>query len=188
MRFVSMLSSQAARVRSVAIAPGTIVPALLNATSRPPNRDSARSTSPCANPVSRTSPARHAACPPACWISVTAWSSSAWRRAPSTTWAPWRAKRIAAARPIPELAPVRRAVLPVRSWVTGMVLSWGSGIPGVARPGRALTVPRVAPVGFRVSGDLIRGPFARLRERRQGWSRKDVDVVQEATRGALGSN
>ncbi len=111
-RLVSSVSRQpSAEIEDISpIAPRT--PALLKAASRPPKRRTASLVSASCRDSSRTSPARIAASPPIAAISSASAASAFSFRAVTTTFAPSRAKSSAAARPIPELAPVMIAVFP----------------------------------------------------------------------------
>src|SRR5205823_1519911 len=88
-------------------------------------------------------------------------SPSASRRAPSTTRAPWRAKASAAARPIPELAPVTRAILPSSMPIaspSGSVEVWKCGTTGDPDSGTS-TLPH-SPIRF--NSPRRRAGFERL--------------------------
>src|SRR5687767_4874696 len=76
---------------------------------------------------------------PAARISSSRASRPPWVRATATTWAPAAARARAAARPMPRLAPVTRAILPFRAWESDMGRLC-SEIPGGAYPWDGLSV------------------------------------------------
>src|SRR4051794_7833868 len=89
------------------------IPALLNITSSPPNRPTAKSTSACTSSASETSARWNAASSPsfAASSSPCSWSTSA-----MTTCAPSPTNSSAVARPIPLAPPVTIATFPDSSW------------------------------------------------------------------------
>lgn len=114
MTFVSSWVCQSASERSASGAPPRKTPALFTATSSVPNASAAASTRAWASAASDTSPVTASALPPRSSISRTVSSSGSLRRPATTTRAPSSAKASAIARPMPEPAPVTRAVLPVK--------------------------------------------------------------------------
>ncbi len=104
-------ASQSPGAISASGAMGPTVPALLKAISSPPNSSFAAATSVAWVRASDTSPATQCAFPPNAAISCATLSRPASPRAFSTSDAPSRAKSNAAARPIPDDAPVMIATL-----------------------------------------------------------------------------
>jgi hypothetical protein len=113
-RLTSNVSRQPASEISAAGAISPSVPALLKAISSPPKDVTASSVRAGGMRSSAMSPAKATASPPSSAISAMRRSSSEARRAVTTSFAPSRAKSFAAARPMPELAPVMIAVFPSR--------------------------------------------------------------------------
>src|SRR5687768_7358292 len=108
-------------------APGTgprsMRPALLTRMSSRPKRSTVACTAAVAFALSMMSLAMASAVPPACSISETRASSRSFRRATTATAAPSAASARAVACPMPLLAPVTRAIVPVRRddiWVSGL--------------------------------------------------------------------
>src|SRR5579884_4032804 len=73
-----------------------------------------------ASPSARSMGTRVAGAPEAARISSSSSSSPPWVRATAMTWAPAPARARAAARPMPRLAPVTRAILPSSGLVSDM--------------------------------------------------------------------
>src|SRR6266403_4459533 len=87
-------------------------PALLNATSRRPNRSTVKSTIAFTSASLATSAWTNPASPPSFLISATTCAPSLSRRPVKTTLAPARANSIAVVLPIPDVPPVTSATLP----------------------------------------------------------------------------
>src|SRR5579875_3716090 len=96
------------RKRTMALA----TPALLNTTSRPPNRETAASTAACTSPATATSARTKVTADPSARSS--AWPASASMSA-TTTRAPSSTNRSTVARPIPAPPPVTRATFPANA-------------------------------------------------------------------------
>jgi hypothetical protein len=92
----------------------SITPALLMAPERPPNRDAAASTA--ASPVAASpmSPWTNKLWPPLSRISLSVASPSSFSQSTPTTFAPSRARRLAAAAPMPRAEPVTMKVFPAK--------------------------------------------------------------------------